>query len=55
MCKKQRTDEQQITGGWWHLNWGGRACDNVWSGIAGMASNTANTWFDAIPLAPFQP
>jgi hypothetical protein len=42
------------TGGWWHLNWGGRACDHVWRGMGGMVSNTSITWFDAIPFAPFQ-
>ena len=45
----------QVTGGWWHLNWGGRARGNGWSGISGMVLNTSNTWFDAIPFAPFQP
>ena len=33
------------TGGWWHLNWGGGACGNVWNGVSGMVSNTSNTWF----------
>ena len=32
------------TGGWWHLNWGGQARSNDWSGISGMVSNTPNTW-----------
>ena len=34
-----------ITGGWWHLNWGGRARGNGWSRISGMVSNTSNIWF----------
>jgi hypothetical protein len=40
-----------ITGGWWHLDWGGRAHDNGWSGMV-------NTWFDAIIMScpsPQQP
>ena len=39
-------------GGWWHLNWGGWARGNDWSGISGMVSNTSNTWK---PCVPFQP
>ena len=39
------------TGGWWHLNCGGRARGNGWSGIGGMVSNTSNTWFPC--LVPF--
>jgi hypothetical protein len=42
------------TEGWLQLNWGGLARGNGWSGISGMVSNTSNTWFDTIPLAPFQ-
>jgi hypothetical protein len=34
-----------ITGGWWHLNWGGRARGNGWSG---MISNTSNSWFPCV-------
>ena len=34
-----------ITGGWWHLNWGGRAHGNDWCGIGGMVSNT---WFPGV-------
>ena len=43
-----------ITGGWWHLNWGGRlvvmagAESVVWYQIHGFHV------FDAIPVAPFQ-
>ena len=33
------------TGGWWYLNWGGRACGNGWSQISGMVSNT---WFPCV-------
>jgi hypothetical protein len=33
----------RTTGGWWHLNWGGRACGNGWCQIGGMSSNTSNT------------
>ena len=36
------------TGGWWHLNWGGRARGNGWWGIGGMVSNTLNTWFPCV-------
>ena len=41
------------TGGWWHLNWGGRACGNGWSEVSGMVFNTSSTWFDAVPFAAF--
>jgi hypothetical protein len=34
-----------ITGGWRHLNWGGRVRGNDWSGIGGMVSNT---WFPGV-------
>ena len=36
------------TGGWWHLNWGGRARGNDWSGIGGMVSNTSITWVPCV-------
>jgi hypothetical protein len=42
-----------ITGGWWHLNWGGWARGNGWSG-KGVSKNGFHV-FDAIPFAPFQP
>ena len=37
------------TGGWCHLNQGGQARGNDWSGISGMVSNTPNTWFPWFP------
>ena len=33
----------EITGGWRHLNWGGRPRGNGRSEISGMVSNTSNT------------
>jgi hypothetical protein len=35
--------DEDVTGGWWRLNWGGRACGNGWCQIGGMSSNTSNT------------
>ena len=37
-----------VCGGWWHLNWGERACGTAWSRISGMVSNTANTWVPCV-------
>ena len=34
--------DSDVTGGWWHLHWGGQARGNGWSGISGMVSNTSN-------------
>lgn len=31
------------TGGWCHLNWGGRVHSNGWNGMNGMVSNSSNT------------
>ena len=53
-CNVEHVILDEITGGWWHLNWAGRAPGNGWSGISGTLSNTSNTWFDAIPFAPLQ-
>ena len=43
------------TGGWWQLNWGGRACGNGWSRMSGMYQihqTHCSHVFDAIPFAP---
>ena len=42
-------------GGRWHLNWGGRARGNDWSGISGMVSNTSSTLVSMVSryLMPF--
>ena len=37
-----------ITGCYWHLNWGGQAHSNGWNGINGMVSNKSNTWFSYV-------
>ena len=34
-----------ITGGWWHISWGGQAHCNGWNGINWMVSNT---WFPCV-------
>ena len=39
------------TGGWWFLNWGGKAHGNDWSGFNGMLSNISNTWKPAIIIS----
>lgn len=31
-----------------HLNWGGWACDNGWTGMCGMVSNGSNAWFPCL-------
>jgi hypothetical protein len=48
---------ESVTGGWWHLNWGGWACGNGWSGNRWNGPNYVKhiSVFGAIPFAPFQP
>ena len=42
------------TRGWWHVNWGGRACGIGWSGVSGMVSNTLflSVWCHSICSVP---
>ena len=49
------TNHTLTTGGWWHLNQGGQACGNGWSG---MVSNTVSMFliiFHSLHSSPQQP
>lgn len=45
--------EVWVTQVWWHLNWGGLAGGNEWSGIFGMVSSTSNPKFPFVPSSHY--
>ena len=47
--------EEHTTGGWWHLNWGGQARGNGWSGISGMPFHLQPSSHHYEPSSPQQP